>query len=290
MAAALAFVVLVITELIATSRHEPANPFFNGVAGFLTVAAFAAGGYAMLLQLRSWSESVRRRLRIGLTIAVFTLVMVSVNGISALHPAGEGDADGETRAEADPGVGAGAAAEDQSLFKSGWYGELQQDGVLLVVSSFPENAAESRSFNRRIMKSVSYAALSVVNLGRSTPVALRTLQVKLLLDSGEEVQSLDVRPLLQARADANRELLARLETPLTLAAGGMAPDIPICLESPFDWGRVRAVTVGLSPKECVVQGRMLTADQKREMVEKPARKRDASTSTNVTAESWFKGL
>jgi len=285
MAAALAFVVLIITELIATSRHEPPNPFFNGFAGLLTVAAFVAGGYAMLLQFRSWSQSVRRRLRIGLTIAVFTLVMVSVNGISALHPAGVG-ADG-SRAETD---GVAAEPEDQSLFKSGWYGELQQDGVLLVIASFPENAAESRRFNRRIRKDVSYATLSVVNLGSPAPVTLRSLQVTLLLDSGEAIQSLDVRPLLQARGDQNRELLARLETPLTLVAGGMAPDIPICFESQPDWDRVRGVKVTFLPNEYVVRGRILTADQKREIVEKPARKQGGTSSTNVTAESWFKGL
>jgi len=287
MTASLGLGLLAVTELVASARHEAANPFLNTFAGLAVLASFGLGGYAMLLQLRSWSQRVRRRLQVGLTLAALTLVMVVANALSSVRPAPD-----TPGAAASPAVAARAAAapeEDTSLYKPGWYGELQQDGVLLVVSSFPENAAESRRFNRRVAKPVSYAACSVVNLGSPYPVELRTLQVGLLLDSGEEVRSLAPRPLLQAKPDQNRALLDRLTEPQTLAVGAMLPDLPVCQEPGFRWELVRGVKLTFSTKSYVVPGRMLTADEKRALIEKPAAQA-AAAGTNRSAEAWFKDL
>ena len=285
MAAFLAFGIALITELVAYTRHESANPFFNASAGLLTVAAFGAGGYALMVQLRYWSQRVRRRLQVGLTVAVLTMVMVIANYYEPYLPSAGGQPDADpVKKEVVP-----VAPEDQSLLKPGWYGELQQDGVLAVISSFAENASESRQFNRRVVKPVSYAALSVINLGSPAPIILRSLQVGLVLDSGEEVQSLAVKPLMHPGPE-NEILLKRLVEPQTLAIGVMASDIPVCREPGFKWECVRGVNVMFNARTVTIPGRMMTADEKRALLERAAVSNSPSASTNRTAEAWFKGL
>lgn len=285
MAAFLAFCTALVMELIASSRQEAANPFFNSFAGLCAVASLGAGLYAQLVQFHHWSRRVRSRLQVGLTVAVLTLVLVAVNFYGKYMPA----AADAPEAVLTGAAGAPAGPEDRSLVKPGWYGELQRDGVLMVVSSFPENASESRQFSRRLSRPVSYATLSVINLGSPVPVVLRSVQVGLLLDSGEEVQSVAVKPLLSME-DSNRNLVRRLAEPQTLAAGAMAPDIPVCLEPDFQWERVRGVKVTLNSGAVVVPGRMMTAPEKRALLEKATASGNSPASTNLSAEAWFRDL
>ena len=285
MSAFLAFGVALITELVAYTRHESANPFFNAAACLLTVAALGAGSYALIVQFHYWSQRVRRRLQVGLTVAVLTLLMETANFYERSVPSvGNGPDTALVKKAGEPVV-----SEDQSLFKPGWYGELQQAGVMAVVSSFAENASESRQFSRRVAKPVSYAVLSVVNLGSSSPVVLRSLQVGLLLDSGEEVQSLVVKPLLHPSA-GNESLFKRLVEPQTLAVGVMAPDIPVCREPGFQWERVRGVKVTFDTGTVTIPGRMMTAEEKRALLERTTVSKNASSTTNLAAEAWFKDL
>lgn len=285
MSAFLAFCIALIMELIAYSRHEAANPFFNGFAGLCAAGALGAGLYAQIVQLHHWSRRVRSRLQVGMTVAVLTLVLAAVNFYEKHVPS----AAGAPATVLEGAAGAPAQPEDRSLVKPGWYGELQRDGVLAVVSSFAENAFESRQFNRRLSKPVSYATLSVINLGSPVPVVLRSLQVGLLLDSGEEVQSMEVKPLL-SMADGNNSLVRRLAEPQTLAAGAMVPDIPVCLEPGFQWERVCGVKITLSAGTVMIPGRMMTVPEKRALLEKATASRSSSASTNLSAEAWFKDL
>ncbi len=285
MAAFLAFGISLLAELVASSRHESVNPFVNAGAGLFTVAALGAGGYALIIQLRYWSQRVRRRLQVGLTIALLTLLMETANFCERRAPSvGKGVEAASVKAAGKP-----VAPEDQSLFKPGWYGELKQEGLMAVVSSFAEDAAESRLFNRRVAKPVSYAVLSVINLGCSSPVVLRSLQVGLLLDSGEEVQSLAVKPLLNP-SGMNESLLKRLVEPQKLAIGVMVPDIPVCREQGFQWGRVRGVKLTFDSGTVTIPGRMMTAVEKRALLEKAAVPKPAAATTNLAAEAWFKDL
>ncbi len=285
MAAFLAFGISLLAELVASTRHESVNPFVNAGAGLFTVAALGAGGYALIIQFYYWSQRVRRRLQVGLMIAVLTLLMETANFYERRPlSVGKGAEIATVKVASEP-----VAPEDPSLFKPGWYGELKKDGVLAVVSSFAENAAESRQFNRRVAKPVSYAVLSVVNLGCSSPVVLRSLQVGLLLDSGEEVQSLAVKPLLHP-SGMNESLLKRLVEPQKLAIGVMVPDIPVCREPGFQWGRVRGVKVTFEAGTVTIPGRMMTAGEKRVLLEKATVPKPASATTNLAAEAWFKDL
>jgi len=283
MAAFLAFCTALIMELIAYTRQEGANPFFNGVAGLFAVAALGTGVYAQVMQLRHWRQRVRSRLQVGLTVGVLTLLLVAVNFYKkCIPPAAARPVPVKTS-------DLPAAQEDRSLFKSGWFGELQQDGVLAVVSAFAENASESRQFNRCVAKPVSYAALSVVNMGSPVPVVLKSLQVGLLLDSGEEVRSLAVKPLLR-EGGWNQGLVRRLAEPQTLAAGAMLPDIPVCLEPGFRWERVRGVKLTLNARSVLIPGRIMTAAEKSGMLEKATVSARSSATTNLSAEAWFKDL
>ena len=285
MAAFLAVMIAVIMELIAHTRQEPSNSVFNLLTGLVALIAIGAGLYAQILQFHHWSLHVRRRLQVGLTVSVLTLVLVIAN----FHEKCVASAGGNPGIAAEQKSGTRQVVpEDDSLFKSGWYGELQFDGVMAVISSFPENASESRQFNRRVAKPVSYATLSVINLGKAEPVFMQKAQVGLLLDSGEEVQSLAVKSLLRV-AVGNESLFARLTEPLTLAVGAMAPDIPICQEPDFSWEHVRGVRIMFNSKTVTIPGRMMTAAEKRALADTVAPKANTS-NTNLSAEAWFKDL
>jgi hypothetical protein len=283
MAAFLAFGTALIIELVAHTREELPNVFLNALAGLLALAALGAGGYAQTVQLRHWSRRARNRLLVGVPVGALTLAMVVVNFYEKQIP---------VRGTPPAPAGAARGAEDRAaLFRPGWYGQGQENGVLAVVGSFDEGAAESREFNRLVTRSVSYATLTVINQGNALPVVLKSVRVGLLLDSGEEAQSLDVKPLLNA-AGTDEGLKRRLSEPKTIASGAMVADIPVCLEPGFRWERVREVEVALGDRVLLVQGRMMTAEEKRALAETPgaAGAPPAAASTNLSAETWFKDL
>ena len=227
------------------------------------------------------------RIMIGLPVALLTLAAVTPNFYE--KPALGNLLSDRPRAQTAVPATADAPETDNSLVKTGWYGELQYDGLLLIVSAYEENAVESKQFNSRLPKPVSYATLTVINLGNPTPVVLSKLQVGIHLTGGEVVQSLPIKPLLDHNADVNSDLIKRLALPLQLAIGGMLPDIPICMESGFSWSRVSAVTVPLGVQELSVRGRVMTAEEKKTMLEKSKSSRSASDGKGA-AETWFKNL
>ncbi len=270
---------------MAHLRTTSSSNLLTILAGTLTLAALGLGLYAQNAQRRLWSRRVRRRLVIGIPVAFLTLLTVVANVLfpqAALRPAAP---DVATPSSAQHP----AKTEDTALTKPGWYGELQQDGVLLVLTSFPENATESRQFNRRLLKPVSYATLSIINLGSAERPILNALEVALRLDSGETAQSLAVRPLLAHHA-ATAALLERLAVPQEIAVGAMAADIPVCLAPSFPWDRVTAVAVTLGKRTFTVPGRMVTAEEKRAMIEKSANHQRSASTTNRSAEAWFKNF
>ena len=276
---------VVIAEIIARANNELTPPFFNILAGAASLAALAVGAYAQITQMHRWSRRVKRRLLVGLPVALLNAMMVTANFFDTYEtPGNPASAPSSNRREVPP-----PPQEDNALVKPGWYGELQQEGLLLVVTSFGDNAAETKRFEKRLFKPVSYASLSLINLGSSVPIILQSLEVGLHMDSGEVVKSLPVKPLLEQKADTNTALLRLLTAPYTLAAGAMLPDIPVCQETNFPWARVTAVTVSLSSHDLTIPGRMMTAAEKQTMLEKTTANRKTS-GTNITAEAWFKNL
>jgi hypothetical protein len=263
-------------------REEPTNLLLGGFAGLLALAALAAGGYAQVVQLRYWSRRVRNRLLVGLPVAALTLSVNAVNFYTRQMP--------KQPPPTPPAAGQPSEPDDvdfRDLFASGWYGEGQENGVMVSLASFAESTAAAQRFNRLVPRPMSYAALTVINLSSPLPVVLQSVRVGLLLDSGEEVQSLDVKPLL----NADEHMKRRLSEPQTLAAGAMAPDIPICLEAGFPWERVRGVKVTFEDRALFIPGRMLATEEKNALLEKPgAAKAPAAAATNLTGEAWFKDL
>ncbi len=273
-----------VAEIVSRTNRELINPVFNVLSGAGTLAAVATGVYSQTLQLRHWSRRVKRRLWVGLPVALLTALMVTHNFFARSEPCEAPTPDKPARPAAAEG-----ATEDGALVKPGWYGELQQDRLLLVVTSFEDHAAETRQFCRRLSKPVSYATLSLINLGTLEPVVLRSLEVGLRLDSGEELQSWAVRPLLEQKRDLNGDLLPLLTVPRTLAAGAMLPDIPVCRETNFPWAHVTAVTVNLGSGPLAIPGRLMTEVEKRALLAKATVARPAG-ATNTTAEAWFKNM
>ncbi len=273
-------------------RRPPAALDVTAIVFGLAAAAFLL--VAQRAQTRTWSRRAQKRIRTG-TLLVVLLLLIGTAGLvnrprsAADEPraAAEVVRTEDTRAAAPPRPA--AHGDDSALEKPSWYGEKQQDGLLLVVISYAEDSREALQFSRRLLTSVSYAALTLINAGSTTPIALKTLRVKLRLDAGEVRSSLPVEPLLEQRADENRELLKRLALPQDLAFGGMLADVPICLPPGFSWEHVAAVIVTVDAQEIVVPGRLMSAEEKRGLLAKTIDPH-APTNGKGSAESWFKGL
>ena len=272
-------------EAVARANQTAVSPAVNLFAGALTLVAVGAGAYAQASQLRLWSRRVRKRLLIGLPVAVLTGLVVAANwiGVTA-QPA-------HVAAEPAPSVpAAGPAQPDGALCKAGWYGELQQDGVWLVLTSFPDDALEAKLFGRGLLKPVSYATLSIINTGNTTPLVLHTFQVTLHLATGEEAQSYSLQQLTAWGTDRMAEIGKRLAAPYSLPLGGMIPDVPVCLEQGFDWARVSAVTVNVGQRALTLRGRMLSAAEKLSLLQQSPTPPPTNAPSARAAETWYKNL
>lgn len=277
-------VTVLTTELVSKANQRPALPALNLVAGSFVLAALGTGVYAQITQRRHWSRRVRRRLLVGLPIAACSAVAIIANTREQHAPSAAGPEVPRAAAPARQ-----ATPEDDALVRPGWYGEVRSDGVIIVVTSFETNTAESQRFNRGLFKPVTYATLSLINTGCPTPVVLSSFQSGISLDNGETVQSLSISELLSRGAGQRSELRDRLAEPQKVAFGAMIPDIPICMEADFSWSRVTAVTIRLGAHAVVVPGRVMAAEEKQKLIEATATKHRPS-DTNNTAEMWFKNL
>ena len=233
MAASLAFMVTVIAELIAHSNQEPPLFALSLLAGLFAVAALATGGYAQVVQLTRWSRRVRNRLLASACRPACSCWSWLRSSMYKQQAPG-----GRHRPHPVPPHPAPLiwTTEDRSLFSRAGTARAWSNGVQVVVTSFEENAAESRAFNRNTSEPVTYATLTIINLGNPQPVTLARTRVTLLLESGEEVPSMDVKPLLRLSA-LDDQMRQRLTEPRMIAPGMMAADIPICLSSQFRWER-----------------------------------------------------
>jgi len=276
----------IAVEFIDGEHPTSSASVLTMLAGTLTLAALGMGLYAQNTQRRLWSRRVRRRLLIGMPVAFLTLLTIVANVLFPHTFLRRIALDQDPPPSQRPAT---SKSEDTALIKPGWYGELQQEGVLLVVTSFPENATESRRFNRRLLQPVSYATLSIINLGGSERAVLNTLEVTLRLDSGQTAQSLAVKPLLSSH-ESNTALLKRLALPQEIAVGTMIPDIPICQTPEFSWDRVIAVTVALENRTFTIPGRMVSAEEKLALAEKSVKQHRSTSTTNRSAEAWFKNF
>jgi len=271
-------------EINAWVESARPDPRLIRLASIFTSSALGLGIAAAISQLHTWSRRVRKRLLIGLPLTLFSLLVIAANHFVPHDPNRLPHADNTAVSSARPAPAIG----DNALVKSGWYGELQQDGLLLVITSFPDSSDETQRFNRRTRKPVSYATLSVINLGSPVPPVLKTLEVTLRLDSGETVQSLAVKPLLTQNMRDNADLLDRLNLPQEIPIGAMLPDIPLCQEPGFSWNRVSAVLVTLGPRTFGVPGRLMTAEEKANLIVHTAKSHRPNNATNRSAEAWFK--
>lgn len=282
----------IVLEIVAQIRSKPISLWFNSAVGFLAAMAFTVGIHAMVLQSKRWSLRARNWLRIGLPTTLLILTFSIVNFFR--H-----DMYVERTADSRLSSTSGGDEKDDvdtSLYKPGWHGEFAQNGVMVVITAFAENALESRLFNQRLTKPVSYASLSVINQSPQ-PITLPRLQVAIRLDDDTAVMSYPGRQILQAKANANQDLLGRLGEPLTVAPGGMAPDIPICLPPDFPWERVQQVRFTIGEQDWIVAGRIVTAEEKRMLIEnagqtnrRPAATKDQKSSSGTSAESFYESL
>lgn len=290
--AAIGLLVFGITVAIAransTPAHEePLNKYLALFAGAFSLVSFLTMFYAILLQVRARSRTVRNRI-------LAAIVMIAVVGVSLFRavdryyrsfvlPADDGDAvPGQTSVQQQPAPEqSGPLPEDTSLYKPGWYGEKNDRGVQYVFTSFAENAKESRDFNRRLPIKVAYGALSVINRG-SYAVVIPELKAEFVMDSGNSIPGIPVRPLLAQLRDMNRDLLERLKEPLTIKPGEMFPDLPVCHKnSDFPWTNVKAVKLRVGLRDIYIPGRMVSATEKQLLMESPEGIAESGFGTSI---------
>lgn len=276
---------IVAGEAARHGREDAGAVGLNVAAGFATAASLVLGCIAVAAQRRHWSRRARNRLVFGLPIAMLSLLMLGVDAANRAPVRGGLEKAGPPHSA----LSLPAPVRAAPLFQAGWYGEARQDGLLLVVTAFHADSAESRSFNRALRKPVSYATLSVINLGSATPVVLKRAEVFLLLDSGETRPSLEVKPLLAPHSE-HAALRKRLAVPREVTAGGMVADLPVCTERDFPWERVAAVLVSLNDRTCTIPGRLMTEKEKRALLEQNTERAATVSATNRDAEAWFKHL
>ena len=271
--AVLAVAALVVGYVIASKEEGNSFPILDVVAGGLAVLGFVFGFYAEIVQLRYWNPKVKLRLMGGMPL---TLVVIAAVGYGWFQRYRKGldvgivSSGQPAAAEAKRDAGTDDDGEwvqvDRSLFKPGWYGDVQQGALMVVVVSYEENALEAVQFNQRLEEPVVFASLSLLNTGSET-VELQDLIPVLTLKDGTEVKALDPRELLMARKAANADLLGRLELPLRLTLGQMSPLIPICMADPFDWHQVERVTFTVGKETVTVSGHWYTAQEREKMMD-----------------------
>lgn len=282
----LGFAFMLLMTLLARDGAAPDHSGLTVFSAACALVSIIAGIRAQASQLRHWSRRVRRKLLIGFPLAFCTALAVAVEIHSRLgvHPVSGAPSAARPAEPSGP-----AAPEDDSLIKPGWYGEILSGGILLVVTSYAEDASESRRFNKGLFRPVAYATLSVINTGSPGPASLASPCVTLILDSGERAPSLDLRDVLTHGGAQAEAVAARLSANKELPLGGMIADIPVCMDAPYDWSRVVGVEVKLGTGVVTVPGRMMSADEKQAILFRGENRRHPAT-TNTPAEEWFKDL
>lgn len=277
-------VVVVISHIISHLLETLPNLWINAVSAALSIVGLLLCFYAQIVQIRYWSSTVRKRMRIGLTICLLSLVVVGTDtyqyvqrpNFSQIENQIGGAQTGTDKGEAH--VNRSGKSVDTSIFKPGWYGETEKNGVTFVLSSFQENAIESRRFHQRIDTHVSFATLSVMNLGMK-PAIIDSLTPELYCKDNQSYSALPVKELLMKKETGNEDLLALLETPKELKSGQMLSAVPICMPADFQWNEVKSVEFTLNGEPLKIEGRMFTAEEKRKMVEVPT---DTQSKTSET--------
>lgn len=282
----LSVVVVVITYIVAHLSESSPNIWFNAAAATFAVAGLLLCFYAEVVQLRYWSSKVRKRMRIGASICSLALIVVGADtyqrmqrhNFAPVEYRDDGEEEGTNIVNSLHPLR--PTPTDTSVFKPGWYGEAEKDGVTYVLVSFNENAAESRQFQRRLTTRISYAMLSVMNLGMKTAV-VDTLTPLIHCENQQTHSALSAKELLLKKRMENEKLLEMLEIPKELKSGQMLSSVPVCMPPEFEWNQVQSAEFVLNGKPIKIKGRMYTADEKREMMNSS----EAQSKTNAAPKS-----
>lgn len=283
---------LFLAYLISDAAKMEMNQYFVWGATALALLAFPFGFYAAIVQLRYRSAGIGTRL---LVIMFFIFSVLFYQGRKLLH---EYDVfEREDQEIADTGAQEGEGAEknvvsaqktDTSIFKPGWYGEKTERGVTLIFASFFPNAIESKTFNKRLTKPVSYATLSVMNLSRQ-PFEILSVVLNLRLKDGTFVKTMPVADLLSADPVQNADLIKFLEVPKVVDSGKMFAPVPVCMPADFDWNDVDSVGLEASGGTVMINGRMLTAKEKEALLSNQNDEKKEKEEVPVKSQSEEKG-
>jgi hypothetical protein len=297
-AAGFGFSLEVINEFGTDADAASLHAALNSMAFVSALAAIGLFIVAQQTQSRRWSRRTHSRILIGSLFTGLLLVVVLVgvlypNTHRVPQPAHRENAHTASAAPAQREAAA-SSARDRATAAAGWYGETQENGLQLALVALDDRSDDSQTFTRLLQKSAPYAALTLINVGHTTPLALASFQVTFRLDSGETLTSWPIDPELARIEDKrDREWAKRLTLPRTLAFGEMLADIPVGLPAHFPWEHVVAAAVKVNGQTFSVSGCVMTTSDRKALQEKTQAVHvvsNAGTNRHESAEAWFKSL
>lgn len=268
-------------------------PFIPTIATTLAILAFVAGVSAQIMQHGRASLRAKRMLLISLPLSVITLALILVANRRE-RALMAGDESGEEGITSTAQISGRDTAVDP-LFAPGWYGTLEREGLLVVVTSFDDTTQEARTFNGALNRPLHYATLTVINRSPLETLPPPTLTaITALHADNTETPAANLLNLLKSgplSAPLRRQLDDATQP---LAPGAMVANLPLGFPTTLNWRSVVAVGLTLGGRPLLIQGRLLTSAEKRALLDAPPNATDAAAtnapSATTTAEEWFKGL
>lgn len=156
---------------------------------------------------------------------------------------------------------------DSFLNYSGWYGIAEVGETVLVVTSLADESPSAKMLNSDRTMNVSIAHVSVINRSVSNSVMIDSAKAELALADGRSAQCLPLAEVLgSSKKDADK-MIANLLGPHTVRPQSNLFTVFIHMPFGFSWGDVTSVTIHVDGKPVMIQGRVLTASEKADVVE-----------------------
>ncbi len=274
--------------LTALDAYLP--PTIPTIAAALAFIAIVAGACAQVLQRRRASRRANRMLRIGLPLALLTLLLITINHLQS---------DSKNRAPSDgsdsvtpTNYSLDTPPDEHPLFAPSWYGTAEFNGFLVIANSFASTSHEAKEFGAMVSQPVQHARITIINRSGIDPLLPNLLGVRALHPDSTETECLNIYNLLRANAAANT-MRTRLQKLTPLIIGAMAPDLPLAFPPDLDWHNVTALRIKLGTTTLLVPGHVLTSEEKRRLLDSsppPPPQSNLPAPSGAPAEKWFKDL
>ena len=156
---------------------------------------------------------------------------------------------------------------DSFLDYPGWYGIAQTGDVLLVATSLSDDSPSAKTLNGDLGVNVSIAQVSLVNQSPNTSVTVDSARARMQMTDGTVGQCLALADVLRSAKNDKEKMVQKFLGPHTVPPQSQLPTVFIYTPFGFPWNDVASVTVTVDGVPVVIEGQMLSAKEKTELVE-----------------------